>query len=50
MDCKFWSGLIDWLQESLLREKTISKSDLDIFAIVDTPEEAVAIIKKSVIV
>lgn len=50
MDCSFWVGLLEWMNGTLLKQKTISKSDLDVFTIVDTPEEAVAIIKKSVIV
>lgn len=40
---KFWSGLIDWIKSTLLEEyKTISAPDLNLFQIVDTPEEAVA--------
>ncbi len=41
----FWSGLIDWIKEVMLeKEKNISPEDLDLFSIVDTPEEAVDII------
>jgi uncharacterized protein (TIGR00730 family) len=50
MDSKYWNGLIDWIKETVLKEKNISKSDLDIFRVVDTPEEAVSIIKRRVIV
>jgi uncharacterized protein (TIGR00730 family) len=50
MDSGYWKGLIDWMKDTLLREKTISKSDLDIFHITDDPEEAVAIIKRRVII
>lgn len=46
----FWGGLIDWMKGVLLKEKTIAESDLDIFQIVDSPEEAVAIIKRSVVI
>ena len=46
----YWSGLIDWMKEVLLREKTIAESDLDIFRVVETPEEAVAIIKRRVVI
>lgn len=39
---KFWSGLIDWMKNVLLKENhTISKKDLDLFVLVDTAEEAV---------
>lgn len=50
MDSRFWNGLLDWLKNSLISAKTISESDLEIFSVVDTPEEAVAIIKRRVIV
>ena len=46
----YWRGLIDWMKEVLLREKTIAESDLDIFRVVETPEEAVAIIKRRVVI
>lgn len=46
----YWGGLLDWIKDVLLKEKTISESDLDIFRIVDSPEEAVAIIKRRVII
>ena len=50
MGSKYWNGLIDWIKGTMLNEKNISKSDLDIFRVVDTPEEAVNIIKRRVIV
>ena len=50
MDSQFWNGLLDWIKNTLIKEHTISKSDFDIFNVVDTPEEAVSIIKKTVIV
>jgi len=50
MDSGYWKGLIDWLKGSMLKEKYISESDLDIFQLVDDPEEAVAIIKRRVVI
>ncbi len=50
LDSGFWSGLLDWMKDTLVKEKTISESDQDIFSVVDSPEEAVAIIKRRVIV
>jgi uncharacterized protein (TIGR00730 family) len=50
VDSRYWKGLIDWMKETLLKAKFISSSDLDIFHIVDKPEEAVSIIKRRVIV
>lgn len=46
---QFWAGLVEWLKKTLVKEKTISESDLDLFRIVDTPDEAVAIIKRRVV-
>lgn len=50
IDSDYWEGLLSWIKGTLLRKKAISRSDLDIFSVVDTPEEAVAIIKRRVIV
>jgi len=50
MDAGFWKGLLDWAKVTLIKEGTISESDFDIFNIVDTPEEAMSIIKRRVII
>jgi uncharacterized protein (TIGR00730 family) len=50
MDSKYWKGLVDWVKSTMLKEKTISKSDLDIFQLVDDPDEAVNIIKRSIVI
>ncbi len=49
MNSRFWSGLLDWVKGTLINENTISNSDFEIFNVVDTPEEAVAIIKRRVV-
>ena len=41
---KFWNGLIGWIKEVLVNEKMISPEDLDLFNVVDTPEDAVRVI------
>lgn len=46
----FWSGLVDWLKESLVENGTISENDLELFRIIDDPEDVVSYIKKTVIV
>ncbi|MFV0249257.1 MAG: TIGR00730 family Rossman fold protein [Tenacibaculum sp.] len=38
----FWSGLIDWIKNTLLEEGNISPEDLNLFRIVDTADQAVA--------
>ena len=49
MDSGFWKGLLEWFKKTLIEEKTITESDIDIFTVVDTPEDAVSIIKRRVI-
>ncbi len=50
MDSEFWNGLLDWIKDTLVKKKTLSKSDLEVFNVVDTAEEAVGIVKRRVIV
>lgn len=38
----FWSGLVDWIKQTLLESHgNISEGDLDLFAVVDTADEVV---------
>lgn len=37
----FWEGLIAWFRETLVREGTISAEDLDLFVVLDKPEDVV---------
>lgn len=42
----FWSGLMDWIKDVLLeKENNVSRSDLELFSIVDTADEAVEVIE-----
>ena len=41
IDTRYWQRLIGWIKGTLIKEKAISESDLDIMTVVDTPEEAV---------
>nr|WP_299385386.1 TIGR00730 family Rossman fold protein [Allomuricauda sp.] len=41
---KFWSGLIDWIKETMLSAGNISPKDLDLIKIVDSAEDVVDII------
>ena len=39
---KFWSGLLEWIKTTMLEEEhNINADDLNLFRLVDTPEEAV---------
>ena len=37
----YWSGLVEWMQETLWKHGAISQKDFDLFRVVDTAEEAV---------
>jgi len=37
----FWQGLIEWLKQSPLKEKMIDAEDLDLFQILDDPDDVV---------
>lgn len=38
---EFWSGLVDWLRDSMLTMGTIGEKDLDLFSIEDDPEKVI---------
>jgi uncharacterized protein (TIGR00730 family) len=44
---EYWAGLVEWLRRRLLAEGKISLEDLDIFDVVDDPEEIVNIVVAS---
>lgn len=50
MGSEYWSGLTDWLRERLISAGYISPGDLELFTVMDSPEEAVAFIRRHVIV
>lgn len=37
----FWAGLIEWFRETLIAEKTIDPADLELFRVVDEPQQVV---------
>ncbi|MBL7130342.1 MAG: TIGR00730 family Rossman fold protein [Candidatus Omnitrophica bacterium] len=43
---EYWKGLIDWLNNTVLKTDRILKAELNIFKIVDKPEEVVSAIRK----
>jgi len=45
----YWKGLLKWIKEVVLKEGKISPEDLDIFQLIDEPEEIIKTIKKTVI-
>lgn len=41
----YWSGLVEWMRQNMLREGYIDEKDFDLFAIVDDPLDVVRIIQ-----
>ena len=41
---EFWSGLIEWMKDTMVKEKVISASDVDLFRLIDDPDQVVAAI------
>jgi len=39
---KYWSGLINWLKDTMLAERKINAQDLELFTLTDQPEQVVA--------
>ena len=47
MGSEFWSGLLDWIKGTLLKDHaTISEKDLDLIHVVDSPEQAIDVLNK----
>jgi uncharacterized protein (TIGR00730 family) len=43
---EFWSGLMNWIKETLLNQtNNVSKKDLDLIHVVDTKEEVLEILE-----
>lgn len=43
----YWTGLLEWIRNTMLTREKISPEDLDIFKIASTPEEVLEIIKNN---
>lgn len=41
---EYWGGLVDWIKDTMVENKTISKEDVDLFHLTDDPNQAVKII------
>lgn len=48
-DSSYWKGLIDWMKEQMLSHNRILKEDLDIFKIMDDPQEIVDYVKRFIV-
>jgi predicted Rossmann-fold nucleotide-binding protein len=36
---EYWKGLLDWMKNVMVKQKTIEKKDLRLFSIADTPAQ-----------
>ena len=43
---EYWKGMLDWLQDTVLKNGCITKEEMAIFTVVDRPKEVVGVIKK----
>ncbi|TNE70893.1 TIGR00730 family Rossman fold protein [bacterium] len=46
MGTHFWSGLVDWMKNTLLENGTISEQDFDLFHVTDDPDDAINHLKR----
>jgi uncharacterized protein (TIGR00730 family) len=44
---EYWRGLLDWINDTMTSEGMITPEDMSIFALVDSPQDAVEIIKNT---
>jgi uncharacterized protein (TIGR00730 family) len=43
-DSDYWSEMLDWIRDRLLRESMVSPADVDLLHVTDDPEEAVELV------
>jgi|ERR1039458_7892014 uncharacterized protein (TIGR00730 family) len=46
VDKKYWTGLLDWIKDTVIMEGKVSAEDMDLFHLVDTADDAVAVINE----
>ncbi len=46
---EYWSGLVHWMKTKMIDHKYITPDDLDYFTVLDSPEEVVRAIKKTIV-
>jgi len=50
IDSSYWKGLIDWLKNTVVASGKISPEDLDIFTLIDDPDELIRELTRRVII
>lgn len=46
MGTDYWEGLVNWLQNNMLKQKNIDKDDLNLIQMTNSPKEAIKIVNK----
>ncbi len=46
MGSTYWQGLLDWLKETVLKDKNLMPEDLDLITVTDDPEEVADLIEE----
>lgn len=41
---EYWGGLVDWLRNTVIKERNINPEDLNLFHLVDEPKDAIKVI------
>ncbi len=42
----YWKGLLNWMKGEMIKRGTIEKKDLNLFHVVDTPQQLLSVVKK----
>ena len=50
IDSNYWKPLIDWFKNSLIKNEKISAEDMEIFTIIDDPDELIKELTRRVII
>ncbi len=40
----YWSGLLNWIKETMMGHESIAPEDMDLFQLVNSPEDALKVI------
>ncbi len=48
-DSTFWRGMLDWLKNTMIKRGYLSEDELDLFTVLDSPDDVVSYIKKHII-
>jgi len=48
-DSSFWNGLLDWIRETMVSKGYVAEDELEMYTILDSPEEVASYIRKHVI-